>query len=90
MRRGSTGKRGPRNLSLFTFWIDGDEVDMTIGQIAKENGYDKAGDLTKALRAAGFDTKDGDSFSNFKLPNGKVLTGERDDSEEEEEDTDEE
>ena len=89
MRRGSTGKRGPRNLSLFTFWIDGEEVDMTIGQIAKENGYDKAGDLTKALRAAGFDTKDGDSFTDFELPNGKVLTGERDDSEEDEDSDDE-
>ena len=89
MRRGSTGKRGPRNLSLFTFWIDGEEVDMTIGQIAKENGYDKASELTKALRANGFDTKDGDSFADFFLPNGKVLTGERDDSEDDEEDVDE-
>lgn len=85
MRRGSTGKRGPRNLSLFTFWIDGEEVDMTIGQIAKENGYELAGDLTKALRASGFDTKDGDAFEDFELPNGKKLTGQRDDSEEEDE-----
>ena len=86
MRRGSTGKRGPRNLSLFTFWIDGEEVDETIGNIAKQNGYDKAGDLTKGLREAGFDTKDGDSFPDFTLPNGKVLTGTRDDSEDDEDD----
>ena len=90
MRRGSTGKRGPRNLSLFTFWIDGEEVDMTIGQIAKDNGYDKASDLTKALREAGFDTKDGDSFEDFELPNGKTLSGQRDDSEEDDDDSDDE
>lgn len=87
MRRGSTGKRGPRNLSLFTFWIDGDEVDMTIGQIAKENGYDKASELTKALRESGFDTRDGDSFEDFELPNGKLLSGQRDDSEDDDEDS---
>ncbi len=84
-RKGSTGKRGPRNLSLFVFWIDDEEVDMTIGQIAKENGYEKAADLTKALRESGFDTKEGSSFANFELPNGKILSGERDDSDEEEE-----
>lgn len=85
MRRGSTGKRGPRNLSLFTFWIDDEEVDMTIGQIAKDNGYEKAKDLTEALRESGFDTKDGDSFDSFTLPNGKVLSGQRDDEEESDE-----
>lgn len=93
MRRGSVGERGPRNLSLFVFSVDGEEVDMTIGQIAKANGYDKASELTKALRTPneetgweGFDTKDGSEFSGFRLPNGKVLSGVRDEDESEEED----
>lgn len=85
IRRGSTGKRGPRNLSLFTFFINGEEVDATIGQIAKDNGYDKAGELTDALRKSGFDTKDGAEFDSFELPNGKILSGYRDDTDEEEE-----
>lgn len=99
MRRGSTGKRGPRNLSLFTFFIDGAEVDMTIGQIAKENGYEKAADLTKALREKneetgwkGFDTREGEKFDGFKLPNGKILAGVRpaDDEDDPEDDPEDE
>jgi hypothetical protein len=87
IRRGSTGKRGPRNMSLFTFFIDGVEVDATIGQIAKDNGYDKAAELTDALRASGFDTKGGSEIESFELPNGKILSGVREDDEEEEEDS---
>jgi hypothetical protein len=85
-RRGSSGKRGPRNLSLFTFYIGGEEVDLTIGQIAKENGYEKAADLTAALKATGFDPREGSEFSDFELPNGKVLSGERGDEDEDEDD----
>lgn len=83
-RRGSSGKRGPRNLSLFTFSINGEEVDETIGNIAKQNGYEKASELTAALRDAGFDVTNGDQFDDLTLPNGKVLSGFRDDEEEEE------
>jgi hypothetical protein len=75
-------------LSLFTFFIDDEEVDLTIGQIAKENGYEKASDLTKALRNEGFDTREGNEFGPITLPNGKVLSGVRDDAEDDE-DTDE-
>lgn len=85
IRRGSTGKRGPRNLSLFTWFIDGvEQEDTSIGEIAKNNGYEKAAELTEALRKSGFDTKDGAELENFTLPNGKTLSGYRDDSEEEE------
>lgn len=86
IRRGSTGKRGPRNLSLFTWFIDGvEQEDTSVGEIAKNNGYDKAAELTEALRKSGFDTKDGAELESFTLPNGKVLSGYRDDTEEEEE-----
>jgi len=84
-RRGASGPRGPRNLSMFTFYINDEEVDKTIGQIAKENGYEKSADLTKALRDSGFDTKDGVSFDDFELPNGKILSGQRNEDEDEEE-----
>lgn len=89
IRRGSSGKRGPRNMSLFDYFIDGEEQkDLSIGEIAKANGYEKAAELTDALRKSGFDTKEGTEFTGFALPNGKVLSGVRDDSEEvEEEDT---
>jgi len=86
IRRGTSGKRGPRNLSLFTFFIDDVEVDLTIGQIAKENGYDKASDLTKALRNEGFDTREGSEFGPITLPNGKTLKGIRDDEDDVEDD----
>lgn len=96
MKRGSSGKRGPRNLSLFTWSLDGEEIDETIGNIAKANGYDKASELTKALREgatvpAEFDTREGDTLTSFTLPNGKVLSGFRDDTEpdEDEEEGDE-
>ena len=90
VRRGSSGKRGPRNMSLFVYSIDGVEVeDASIGQIAKENGYEKAAELTAALKATGFDTHKGTEFDNFTLPNGKILSGFKpDDDEEEEEDSD--
>lgn len=84
IRRGSSGKRGPRNLSMFTFFINGEEIDATIGQIAKDNGYDKAAELTDALRASGFDTKNGSEFDKFELPNGKILSGVREDDEDSE------
>ncbi len=92
VRRGSSGKRGPRNLSLFTFFINGEEVDLTIGQIAKENGYDKASELTAALKAAGIDTHSGAEIPDFTLPNGKVLSGYRpeDDDDDEDDETAEE
>lgn len=90
IRRGSSGKRGPRNLSLFIFSLDGEEVeDMSIGQIAKENGYEKAADLTAALKASGFDTHKGAEFADFILPNGKVLSGFRPEDEDEEDEDDE-
>lgn len=89
MRRGSSGKRGPRNLSLFVFEIDGEEVDMTVGQIAKNNGYEKASELTEALREFGFDTREGSEFDNFELPNGKKLSGVRQDDEDEEKEPEE-
>jgi len=85
IRRGSTGKRGPRNLSMFDFWLDGVETDDTIGEIAKANGYDKAAELTEALRQSGFDTQKGTEFEGFVLPNGKVLSGIRSEDEAEEE-----
>jgi len=85
IRRGSSGKRGPRNLSLFTFFVDGvEQEEASIGEIAKANGYDKAAELTDALRKSGFDTKDGDAFDNFTMPNGKTLMGYRDDAEDDE------
>ena len=91
-RRGSTGKRGPRNLSLFTFSVNGVEVDMTMKQIAEAGGYSKASQLTKALRDAddssgwkGFDVTNGSQFDDFTLPNGKILSGFRDDSDDEDE-----
>jgi hypothetical protein len=94
-RRGSSGKRGPRNLSLFTFSINGEDVDMTVAQLAEAGGYSKAAELTKALRDPnessnwkGFDTKDGAQFDDFSMPNGKVLSGFRDDSEASDEDDD--
>ena len=99
MRRGSKGKRGKRNLSMFVFMIDGEEVDLTIGEIAKDNGYEKASELTKALRETTFvdedgkefkfNTTTGTQFDNFKLPNGKLLSGYRPDDDDDSDDSDE-
>jgi hypothetical protein len=89
VRRGSSGPRGKRAMSLLTYFIDGEEVDMTPGQIAKENGYEAAKDFTQALRDAGYDVSTVTEINNFKLPNGKVLNAVLDDGSDEEEESDE-
>lgn len=71
-RRNVTGKRGKRAISFYTLSV-GDKSFDSLGEVAKEFGYDKASDLTKAIRESGTNlTKPPKSFS-YTLKDGSVL-----------------
>lgn len=71
-RYGGVGKRGKRALSNYKFTVDGAEV-KNLSEAAKNNGYEKSADLTKALRDAKVDTTNPPKEFSFTLPNGKTL-----------------
>lgn len=53
IRRGGSGKRSAKALSLYDYWVDGRELsgdeNTTLG-VAKLLGYEKSSDLTKLLK----------------------------------------
>ena len=76
MRRGASGKRGKRALSLMTWYFDGQEIEDvdTVKDVAKHLGFEKAAEFTAALRDQyGVDTrKPGEKFEFTH--NGIVVT----------------
>lgn len=79
-RTGKKGKRGPRQISFFSWEIDGtDYENLKAVQEAYSVDYEKVSALTKAMRDAKLNlTEPGDRLE-FTLPDGKVLIGTRDD-----------
>lgn len=71
-RYGGVGKRGKRALTQYKFTVDGVEV-KNLAEAAKNNGYEKSADLTKALREVKIDTTTPPKEFSFELPNGKTL-----------------
>jgi hypothetical protein len=88
VRRGSVGKRGKRALTLFTWSIDGNEIDedndSTKG-VATLLGFEKTAEFTQALRDAGVNTTTPNDTFTVEI-RGKQVTGtritEEDDAEE--------
>lgn len=74
-RTGGRGKRGPRALSLFTWEIEGTEFDKLKDVAEVYDQYEKAADITAAMREAGIDTKNPPDRIEFTLPDGKILVG---------------
>lgn len=80
MRRGASGKRGKRALSLMTWYINGEEIEDidTVKDVAAHLGFAKAADFTQALRDAGIDTRNpGEKF--VFTHNGIEVTAVRED-----------
>lgn len=94
VRTGARGKRGPRALSLFDWFIDGEALsgeDNSLLAVSRAHGYEKKADLTKAMKDGGIDTKEPEDQITFTLKDGKVLTGQkRADAMSDEEDEDDE
>lgn len=81
-RRNLSGPRGKRAISNYDLYV-GETKYETMAEVAKANGYEKAAELTKAIRETGGEVKDGKpeginltnppkEFS-FTLKNGQVL-----------------
>lgn len=81
-RRNLSGPRGKRAISFYVLTVDGVKYD-SLAEVAKAHGYDKAKDLTAAIRT---EVKDGETVVypgvnltdpprefEFTMKNGKVL-----------------
>lgn len=96
-RRGGApkGKRGPRAISYFSWEIDGKDYASLKDVLEDLPVYDKVSDLTKAMKAAGFNLTTPPAEIVFELPDGRQLVGtnsvtdDTDDGDEEEETVDE-
>lgn len=92
IRRGSIGKRGPRALTLYTWSIDGNEVDNeknTPRGVASLLGFEKASDFTKELKRLGINTTTPDNEFTVTI-NGKEVSAKQELDDEDETDEDEE
>lgn len=95
IRRGSIGKRGPRALTLYTWSIDGNEVDNeknTPRGVAALLGFEKASDFTKELKRLGVNTTSPENEFTVTI-NGKEVSAKQeldDEDDVEDEDEDEE
>lgn len=79
-RTGKMGKRGPRAISFFNWTVDTKAYDKLKDVIEDYPQYERVGELTKAMRAAGLNlTEPGDRLE-FTLPDGKILVGVKDES----------
>ena len=74
-RTGSTGKRGKRALSLFTWYIEEDKFDKLAEVVAKYDQYEKVSELTAAMKKAGLNLTTPEGDLEFTLPDGKILVG---------------
>lgn len=93
-RTGSTGKRGKRALSYFTWFIGEKQYDKLADVVAVYDQYEKVADLTKAMREAKINLTNPEGDIEFTLPDGEVLVGingatDSDDEGEEEESSEE-
>jgi hypothetical protein len=92
-RRNVAGKRGKRAISWFTLSV-GDTNYDSIAEVAKANGYEKAAELTKAIRDSGTNLTHPPKSFSFQMKNGNVLeavdTRTEDEREDDEEDSTEE
>lgn len=78
-RTGKKGKRGPREISFFSFKI-GDKTFDKLKDVAElySGTYEKTSDLTKAMREAKINLTQPEDRFEFTLPDGEVLIGYRD------------
>jgi hypothetical protein len=88
MRKGRSGKRGPRKLTFFEWTINETPVDGLKGVVELYPQYGKVGDLTKAMREnktdsegkeipdSGLNLTDPPTRLEYMLPDGNVLVGE--------------
>lgn len=76
-RRGGApkGKRGPRAISYFSWNIEDDEYASLKDVVEALPYYDKVSELTKALKAAGYNLTTPPAEITFELSDGRVLVG---------------
>jgi hypothetical protein len=87
-RRGATGKRGKRALSLYTWQVDGVQMPSTedsVKGVSQKLGFEKQADFSKALIAAGIKTATPEDEFSVTI-NGHTVTAQREDDEEDAED----
>jgi hypothetical protein len=92
-RRSLGGPKGKRAISYYTWNVDGEDFDGTLGEVAKSLGYDKAVELRSEMKESGINLTTPPATINFTTPSGHVIVGTRDadapENEPEEPDTDE-
>lgn len=85
IRRGGSGPRGKRALTLYSWAVDGETVaddnNTVKGVAVNVLGYERAADFTAALREAKIDTKEPPATFTVSLK-GKNVTGTRKSAEE--------
>jgi len=89
-RRGATGKRGKRALSLFTWQVDGVQMPSTedsVKGVSQKLGFEKQAEFTKALIAAGIKTATPEDEFEVII-NGHTVTAQREDDEDEDDSED--
>jgi len=88
-KRSSGGPRGKRQLSFYSWTVNGAATENTLTEIAKSLGYEKAVELREEMKAAGLNLTKPGATIEFTTPSGAVLIGTRDaDAPEPEDDTD--
>lgn len=75
IRRGGSGKRGPRALTLFDYTVDGTPVEVGEDEtaqaaVARVLGYEKSAEFTKALKEIGV-VRDLDENKDVKINTSK-------------------
>lgn len=93
-KRGGFGPRAPRNISKFTWSVNGveqvdeDDNPLSHAEVAKAHGYAKGSELTAAFKENKIDQATMTVVEDFKLPDGSILSGFRPEEEGEGEDAD--
>jgi hypothetical protein len=79
-RTGAKGKRGKRQISFYTWTVDGEVIGETLAEVVKSlDFFDKVTQLRAFLEAAGINVKKpATEILEAELPNGKILIGTRD------------
>lgn len=78
-RRGAVGKRGKRALTLYTWTVDGAEMDEdndSVKGVSEFLGFEKSSEFTKALKDKGINTTSPDDEFTVQI-NGKEVSGRR-------------
>jgi hypothetical protein len=88
-KRPTGGPRGKRQLSFYSWSVNGVDTENTLTEIAKSLGYEKAVELREEMKAAGLNLTKPGATIEFTTPSGAVLVGTRDaDAPEPEDDND--